>query len=165
MTIKNVKTTTKILTATAAMLLMTACSGTKSTAVAELNKYDKQMSCPELQMDITEATFLRDKAERNKGLSFKNIAMPLSYPSTLMSANDAIEATNNRIEYLNRLYEIKGCAGQGQYAANDMGMAAQPMMAAPAGAYQEMRYAQPMAVQQPQGYGQAQQYARPSYGY
>lgn len=161
--------TVKILTATAALALMTACSGTQSTAVAELTKYDKHMSCPELQVEITEATFLRDKAQRNRGLSFKNVVMPLSYPSTYMSASNAETSTVNRIDYLTRLYEIKGCEAQGQYASADMGygMANPAMHAAPVG-YQAMPYgAQPVQMQPPpRGYGAApQQYARPSYGY
>lgn len=101
----------------AAVLLTSACSGTKSTSVAELTQYDKQMSCTELEMDIAEATFLRDKAERNKSFSFKYVVMPLSYPSTYMSAGDAIEAASNRIEYLSRLSEIKGCKGKSQYVS------------------------------------------------
>lgn len=167
----------KILSGIAALMLMTACSGTRSTSVADLTKNDKHMSCAELQVDITEATFLREKAERNRGLSFKNVVMPLSYPSTYLSAEGAVDAANNRIGYLTRLHEIKGCAAQGQYASADMGSApmgyGQPMPApvmqpAPVAAYQDApRYtAQPMQVQQPaQGYGFTPQYASPSYGY
>lgn len=162
----------KILSGIAALMLITACTGTKSTTVAELTKYDKHMSCSELQMDITEATFLREKAERNRGLSFKNVVMPLSYPSTYMSADGAIEAATNRIDYLSRLHEIKGCEAQGQYASADMGYAQQmpvpTMQPSPVGAYQDApRYtAQPMQVQQhTQSYEITPQYARPAYGY
>lgn len=166
----------KIISAATVMMMVSACSGTKSTTVAELTKYDKHMSCPELQLEITEATFLRDKAVRNRGLSVKNVVMPLSYAATYMSASEAEEAAMNRVDYLSRLHEIKGCAAQGQYAAADIGMgygqpAYEPVaqQIAPAG-YQQMRYAaQPMpaqqAMQQPRGYGAAPQYARPSYGY
>lgn len=166
--------TAKVLTATAALALLAACSGTKSTEVVELTKYDKHMSCPELQVEITEATFLRDKALRNRGLSVKNVVMPLSYPSTYMSSSNAEESASNRIEYLTRLHEIKGCAAaQGQYASADpMGYGmADPMMqqpaAAPVGYQQPVGYAQqPVQMQQmPRGYGAPQQYARPSYGY
>lgn len=173
---QNKKTYTRIFLATAALTMTAACSGTKSTTVTELTQYDKHMSCTELQLEITEAQFLRDKAERNRGLSVKNVVMPLSYPSTYMSAGNAVEAAGNRIEYLSRLSEIKGCNGQQQYAAAD-GFAApaaygQPMMAHPQpypmqqGAYQQMRYAEPTYHQPPQGYGAAPAYqARPSYSY
>ena len=143
----------------AALMMTAACSGTKSATVTELTQYDKHMNCTELELDIVEATFLRDKAERNRGLSVRNVVMPLSYPSTYMSAGSAVEAANNRIEYLSRLSEVKGCNAQQQYAymeaEPDMGFA-QPM---PQGAYQQMRYAAPPPS--PQGYGPA----RPSYGY
>lgn len=161
--------TARILAATAALALLAACSGTKSTEVVELTKYDKHMSCPELQVEITEATFLRDKALRNRGLSFKNVVMPLSYPSTYMSSSNAEDAAANRIEYLTRLYEIKGCEAQGQYASADMGYGmADPMMQPSPVAYrQPVGYApQPVQMQQaPRGYAMPQQYARPSYGY
>lgn len=166
---------TKIFLATAVLSLTAACSGTKSTTVAELTEYDKHMNCTELQLEITEASFLRDKAERNRGLSIKNVVMPLSYPSTYMSSGNAVDAASNRIEYLSRLSEVKGCNAQQQYASAEGQVTpppaayGQPMpqyapqYAAPQqqGAYQQMRYAQP-----PQGYGAAPQYqARPSYSY
>lgn len=115
----------RIFTLSAAILALcalSACSGTKSTSVAELTKHDKHMGCTDLELEITEATFLRDKAERNRGLSFRNIIMPLSYPSTYMSASDAVSAASNRIDYLSRLYAVKGCdAQQQQYAAAEAG--------------------------------------------
>jgi hypothetical protein len=177
---QNIIRSSNILSTVAVAMMITACSGTKSTTVVELTKYDKHMSCSELQMEITEATFLREKAQRNRGLNFKNIVMPLSYPSTYMSADEAIDAATNRVDYLSRLHEIKGCAAQGQYASADMGAGAaqmgygqmmaapaMPMQASPVSGYQEMRYtAQPMQVQQrAQGYEFTPQYAQPSYGY
>src|SRR5688500_12938548 len=105
-----------------ALYALSACAGTKSTSVAELTKHDKHMSCTDLELEITEATFLRDKAERNRGLSFRNVIMPLSYPSTYLSASDAVQSAANRIDYLSRLYAVKGCdAQQQQYAAAEVG--------------------------------------------
>lgn len=146
----------------AALMLTAACSGTKSTTVTELTQYDKQMNCTELELDIAEATFLRDKAERNRGLSFRNVVMPLSYPSTYMSSGDAIQAASNRIEYLSRLSEIKGCNARQQYAAMGMEQGyGQPM---PQGVHPQMQYAAPMP--EPAGYAAPGHYpARPSYGY
>lgn len=99
--------------------LLSACSGTKSNAVVELTKYDKHMDCSELQLEMTEARFLMEKAEKNRGLSVKNVLMPLSYPSTYFSADSAVEASTTRIDYLSRLYEIKGCENQRQASNTD----------------------------------------------
>lgn len=98
--------------------LLAACSGTKSNSVVELTKYDKQMDCSELQLEMTEARFLQEKAEKNRGLNFKNVLTPWSYPSTYFSAGDAVDASQGRIEYLSRLYEVRGCDQQRQAAVS-----------------------------------------------
>lgn len=115
------KTALRVLKVTASLFIlaaMTACSGTKSSSVVEITQNDKHLSCTDMQLEITEAKFLADRAEKNRGASFKNILMPLSYPSTYMSADNAVEASNSRIEYLNRLYEVKGCNNQRQASAD-----------------------------------------------
>lgn len=96
------------------MLLLSACSATKSQAVVELNSSDKMLNCTDLQLEMTEAEFLRDKAERNRGLNLHNVVTPLGYPVTYYSADGAIDAATNRIDYLTRLYAVKGCANQPQ---------------------------------------------------
>lgn len=101
----------------AALAALAACSGTKSHSVVELTQYDKHMDCTELQLEITEAKFLHDKAEKNRGLSVRNVLMPLSYPSTYISAGNAVDASNGRIDYLTRLHEVKGCGNQRQASA------------------------------------------------
>jgi hypothetical protein len=176
-------TNSKMMIALSALMMTAACSGTQSTTIAEMNQYDKHMTCTELQLEITEASFLRDKAESNRGFSIKHVVMPLSYPSTYMSADKAVESTSNRIEYLSRLSEIKGCSGdqqqqyasaapmmQGGYAPQPMQYAPQPAYGQPPqqGGYQQMQYAaQPQqGYGQPQGYGAQPQYqTRPSYSY
>lgn len=141
------------------MLLLSACSSTKSESVQELTKYDKRMGCTELELEMTEAEFFRDRAERNRGLSVRNVIMPLGYASTYMSADKAVEAANGRVAYLSRLYEVKGCAAQQQHMAQaQYGEGVQPVamvsaypagagMAYPAGsgmAYPAMRYDAPV---------------------
>lgn len=104
----------------ASLIALAACGGTKSSSVVELTQYDKHLDCTELQLEITEAKFLKDKAEKNRGLSVKNVLMPLSYPSTYFSAGDAIETTTARIDYLSRLHEVKGCTNQRQASASNL---------------------------------------------
>lgn len=104
----------KVTACAISLIGLTACSGTRSESVVELTQNDKYMDCTELQLEITEAKFLMDKAEKNRGASIKNILMPLSYPSTFFSAGDAIDASSGRIDYLKRLSEIKGCNNQRQ---------------------------------------------------
>lgn len=99
----------------AAIALLSACSGTRSYAVDEITSQDKYMSCTNLQLEMTEAKFMREKAERNKSFGLDAIFSPLSYPSTLISANKAESAADNRIAYLQKLYALKNCNNQ-QYA-------------------------------------------------
>lgn len=126
--------------------LLTACSGTKSTVVADMTPTDKQLSCQEMQMDITEAQFLKTKAEKNRGFSFKHVIMPLSYPSTYMSADEAIDAADNRILYLTKLYDAKGCSGQQQQASAAWGRGVTPS------SYPAQQQAQLQPHPQPQPY-------------
>lgn len=114
------KKVVKTVLCAASLMALAACSGTKSSSVVELSQYDKHLDCTELQLEITEAKFLQDKAEKNRGLSVKNVLMPLSYPSTYFSAGDAIETTTARIDYLNRLHEVKGCSNQRQASASNL---------------------------------------------
>jgi hypothetical protein len=44
-----------------------------------------------------------------KRLGIKSIVMPLGYIDTFMSADEAIQAADARIQYLNRIYDIKRC--------------------------------------------------------
>lgn len=99
-------------------LLTTACSGTKSQSVSSLQKRDKNLSCKEIMLEQNEAAFYRKTAENNKGPSVKNVMMPLGYISTFVSAENAIEAANSRIDYLNRIYDILDCDNPAAEANN-----------------------------------------------
>lgn len=101
--------------------LATACSGVNSASVAPLQKKDKVLSCKEIMLEQNEAAFYRKTAEKNKGPSFKNVMMPLGYISTYVEAEKAIEASDSRIEYLNRIYDILDCDNPAA-EANNRGM-------------------------------------------
>lgn len=142
----------KLAAGTVAVLMLAACGATKSETVVELTKSDKHMDCTQLQLEITEAEFFRQKAERNRGLSLKNVVMPLGYPSTYLSANKAVDAATGRVAYLTKLYEVKGCGSQqmaGGY--DDMAYGGYDQQGSAGVAYQ------PAYQQQPQ-YGQPPQY-------
>ena len=89
--------------------MLSACTGSKSDKVTSLQKRDKLLSCKEVQLEINEAEFYRQTAEKNKGPNVRNIMMPLGYVSTYMSAEEAIDASDARVDYLNRIYAIMDC--------------------------------------------------------
>lgn len=93
----------------AAAILLTACSGVKSAKVQSLQPTDKQLACADIKIEVNEAEFFKRKAEENRGLSFRNVLMPHTYPSTYMSSSSATSAAQERIDYLKNIYEIRGC--------------------------------------------------------
>ena len=74
-----------------------------------IKKEDKFLSCDEIALELNDAQFYRDLAEKNKGLNVRNVVWPVGYPYTYASAEQAIELSNQRIQYLNGIYQIKHC--------------------------------------------------------
>lgn len=95
----------------AAAVLLTACSGVKSAKVQSLQPTDKKLACADIKIEINEAEFFKRKAEENRGLSFRNVLMPHTYPSTYMSSSRATGAADDRIDYLKNIYKIRNCEG------------------------------------------------------
>lgn len=88
---------------------LAACSGKQSPRAAQITTVDKQMSCEELQLEINDAEYIRQTALQNRGLSARNILWPFGYPSTYMSAEEALQSAERRLAYLQRVYAIKDC--------------------------------------------------------
>lgn len=90
-------------------LLLGACAGDQSVKVTSLQKKDKNLNCSEVMLEINEAEFYRKTAEGNKNLKVKSVLMPLGYVSTYVNAEEAVDAADARIDYLNRIYDILNC--------------------------------------------------------
>jgi hypothetical protein len=146
------------LTVIIAGVVLTACAGQSSKKVASLQKKDKSLTCSEVQLEINEAEYYRKSAEGNKAPGISSVIMPVGYISTYMDANTAVKAADERIDYLNRIYDIRKCDDAEQIHTQQMkqrsvqrhaGAYAQPVYAQPA--YAQPAYAQPRA---PMGYAQ-----------
>jgi hypothetical protein len=98
----------KLFLISATLFLLASC-GEQSEKVEPLKRGDKNLSCSDIQLEINEADEYKRMAYDKKQLGIKSIVMPLGYIDTYMSADDAIEAANARIQYLNRIYDIKHC--------------------------------------------------------
>ena len=107
--------------------LLTACGSTESRVVQSVQKQDKQLSCTDIMLEINEAEYWHDKANKNRGLSLRNVLHPLGYGSTYMSAADAMDAAETRVDYLKRVYDIRHCADD----ALDQKIAVAPAMPSP----------------------------------
>lgn len=100
----------KISVILAASLLITACSSSKKAEKIEaMQKKDKTLSCKDLLLEMNEADFYRKAAHKNRGVKLKNVLMPLGYISTYMDSEEAIEAAEARVAYLDKIFEIMHC--------------------------------------------------------
>jgi hypothetical protein len=97
-----------LITISATLLFLASC-GEQSQKVEPLKRGDKNLSCSDVQLEINEADQYKKMAFDNKKLGIKSIVMPLGYIDTYMSADEAVAAADARIQYLNRIYDIKRC--------------------------------------------------------
>ena len=97
-----------LVTALAASLLA-ACGTPSEKGAPPMRRNDKLLTCDELLLELNDARFLQKQAMENKGMNFKNIVWPVGYPATYQSAEEAIDQTGKRIEYLSNIYTIKKC--------------------------------------------------------
>jgi len=109
----------KIMTVSLAAFTMTACSSDDSPKVASMQKKDKALSCQQVQLEINESEFYRKTAEKNKSPKIKSLLMPIGYVYTYVDAEEAIEQADQRIDYLNRIYDILNCDDPAARAASE----------------------------------------------
>ena len=89
--------------------MLPACTTKSSVKVKELNARDKVLSCREIQLEVNEAEFYRRTAEKNKNPEMMSLLMPIGYITSYINAQDAVQAADSRIDYLNRVYDIMKC--------------------------------------------------------
>lgn len=110
---------TKIATLCATAIITVGCASSEySTTVKPMQRKDKQLSCKEVLLEMNEADFYRKTALKNRGPKLKNILMPLGYISTYMSSEEAIEAADARVAYLDQIYEIMHCSDKESISAS-----------------------------------------------
>lgn len=138
----------KLCTLGAALFLIAACSteGEMSPKVQAMQEKDKTLSCKDILLEMNEAEFYKKKADKNMGPKLKYVFMPLGYISTYMNAEDAIDSADDRIAYLDKVYDIMDCDNQGA-ASYNAAAERTPQQAAP-------RYYYPSAAPAPYYYQQ-----------
>jgi hypothetical protein len=147
----------KIVILCAASVILAACAGADyATKVKPMQRKDKRLSCKEVLLEMNEAEFYRRTALKNRGPKLKNILMPLGYISTYMNSEEAIEAAEARVAYLDQIYEIMRCSERDDELSAAGGEEVY-MSSTPA----QANYAQPAYYYQPQ---QASVYYQSPYG-
>lgn len=90
------------------LIFLSSC-GEESFKVEPIKKTDRQLSCNDIMLEINDAEFYKKQAEEKKSLGVKSIVMPLGYIDTYMNADEAVVAATSRVDYLKKIYQIKGC--------------------------------------------------------
>lgn len=94
------------------LLLLTACACPSSYVVKPIQKSDKQLSCKEVVLEINEVEHQRRQAESDKTFEMRDAFQPVCYPSTIISAKEAMRAAQERLDYLNEIYALSDCDRQ-----------------------------------------------------
>ena len=94
--------------------LMSGCA--TPTVINERIAGDERMTCSELVAAIDEAREYEEDAREDRGLNTTNIAAAVFFlpglVGTYLNTEEAIEAAEDRQEYLTELYEDKSCDAQ-----------------------------------------------------
>lgn len=93
------------------LLILSGCSTSiESKVVQPVQRSDKELSCKELLLEMNEAQYYKKSALNNRGPKIQSVLMPMGYISTYLSAEEAIEASDARVEYLDQIYDILKCS-------------------------------------------------------
>ena len=95
------------------VIVLSSCSGVRSASVVPVQSKDKQLTCRDVLLEINEAEQYKVAAEKNKDPGLRSFLAPLGYMYTLTSADEAIAASNERIKYLQEVYQLSGCTAGG----------------------------------------------------
>ncbi|MCD6035120.1 MAG: hypothetical protein K0R63_861 [Rickettsiales bacterium] len=106
------KTVIAILAALSPLALTASCSCPYVYELDSFQPNDKDKSCNEIVMEINEAEYYRKKAENNKGSQLGYYLNPFCYPSGFLSSDRSIRSAEERLDYLNQIYEMRGCGRQ-----------------------------------------------------
>ncbi|TAE33069.1 MAG: hypothetical protein EAZ74_04650 [Alphaproteobacteria bacterium] len=93
------------------LALLTACGGRDSyTSSSPWKETDKHLSCDQLLLEMNDARHWSAEAQKNKSFGLGDALWPVGYIHTSNSADEALEQTGSRLQHLNNIYKIKGCA-------------------------------------------------------
>ena len=100
-----------IVTSIALLTLLAACATPE--VVSERQVGDSSLTCSQISAKIQEAEEFKNDARDEKGVTGTNVAAGLLFwPALLVTysnAEEAIEAANDREDYLLELADSKGC--------------------------------------------------------
>jgi hypothetical protein len=132
MSVSKMQKLSRILVCSASFLALVSCTCATPLKVSPIQKTDKKLACKEVILEINEAEHYKDLADKEKGIRFGNMLMPVCWVSSYVDARDAIKYANERIKYLGHIYDVMDCGGKSDKSErlnNGEGMA--PLAAPP----------------------------------
>jgi hypothetical protein len=91
------------------VLFVSSCACPYVYEIDSFQPGDKDKSCNQIVMEINEAEYFRKKATNNKGTKVDYALNPFCYPSGFLSSDRAMRSAEQRLDYLNQIYEMRGC--------------------------------------------------------
>lgn len=93
-------------------LAVSACNCGTPLKIKPIQKNDKNLTCKDVILEINEAEFFRKEGENAKKITPDKYLLPMCWLSGYTSGNEAVDAANQRINYLSQLYDILDCGGK-----------------------------------------------------
>jgi hypothetical protein len=97
------------LTLAGVAVFLTSCTCNKPYSVRAVQEDDKLMSCKDVVLAINETEQYRVKAINTRGITPDQALLPLCWMPTYLSAQDAVSAADERMQYLWKIYDILDC--------------------------------------------------------
>lgn len=91
-------------------LFVASCGCRNAVKVQSIQRKDKLLSCKEITLEINEAEFYRRSAEDARGAHSDSFFAPLCRVQSYRRATSASQNADERLEYLNQIYDLMGCA-------------------------------------------------------
>jgi len=91
-------------------LLVVSCgSSDKVASIVPMQSKDKSLTCTEILLEMNDAKFQGNIAKKKKNAKLSSIIMPLGYVSDYLDAEEKIGLSQDRISYLEGIYDIHKC--------------------------------------------------------
>ncbi len=113
----------KLLVVAGISIIVSACNcggGAGNPDIRPVQKTDKQLSCKDIILEINEAEFYKRTAVERKQGRVEDVLFPYCYPSGYLNANSVQKAAEQRLEYLNQIYDLLDCDAKSRFDARKM---------------------------------------------
>lgn len=98
-----------LLSVSIAVLALASCTCKAPHKLKPIQQTDKKLTCKDVLMEINEAEFRKKEALDASAVSGGQVLLPLCWLPSYFSARNAVEAADDRLEYLTQIHDVLGC--------------------------------------------------------